>query len=112
MDWILGLLLIGAAGGIGSVLRALLAKLDGWLPYGLFLANSLAAGLVAWLLLGPQLSEALQAQQVPQGAADEIEFAAGEAFTDGAKWAAFAAALFLLLGFASTFNLRSRVRKD
>lgn len=56
MDWILGFLMIGAAGGIGSVLRALLAKLDGWLPYGLFLANSLAAGLVAWLLLGPQLS--------------------------------------------------------
>ena len=45
MDWILGFLMIGVAGGIGSVLRALLAKLDGWLPYGLFLANSLAAGL-------------------------------------------------------------------
>ena len=56
MDWILGLLLIGVAGGIGSVVRALLTKLDGWLPYGLFLSNSLAAGLVAWLLLGPQLS--------------------------------------------------------
>jgi hypothetical protein len=60
----------------------------------------------------PQLSEALQAQQVPQEAADQIELAAGESFTDGAKWAAFAAALFLLLGFASTFNLSSRVRKD
>ena len=60
----------------------------------------------------PQLSEALQAQQVPQAAADEIQVAAGEAFTEGAKWASFAAALFLLLGFASTFNLSSRVRKD
>jgi predicted MFS family arabinose efflux permease len=60
----------------------------------------------------PQLSEALQAQQVPEAVADEIELAAGEAFTDGAKWAAFAAALFLLLGFGSTFNLSSRVRKE
>ncbi len=60
----------------------------------------------------PQLSEALQAQQVPEEVADEIELAAGEAFTDGAKWAAFAAALFLLLGFGSTFNLSSRVRKE
>jgi hypothetical protein len=60
----------------------------------------------------PQLSEGLQAQQVPQDVADEIELAAGEAFTDGAKWAAFAAAIFLLLGFGSTFNLSSRVRKE
>jgi CrcB protein len=56
MDWIFGFVLIGLAGGAGSVLRALLSKLDGWLPYGLFLANSLAAGLVAWLLLRPDLS--------------------------------------------------------
>ncbi len=60
----------------------------------------------------PQLSEGLQAQQVPQAIADEIQLAAGESFTDGAKWASLAAALFLLLGFASTFNLSSRVRKD
>lgn len=57
MDWLLGLALIGVAGGLGSVIRSLLTKLDGWLPYGLFLANSLAAGLVAWSLLGPQLPE-------------------------------------------------------
>ena len=56
MDWFLGLLLIAVAGGTGSVVRALLSKLDGWLPFGLFLANSLAAGLVAWLLLGPGLT--------------------------------------------------------
>lgn len=56
MEWLLGFLLIGLAGGIGSVIRALLSKLDGWLPYGLFLANSLAAGLVAWLLLRPELT--------------------------------------------------------
>ncbi len=56
MDWLLGFLLIGLAGGVGSVIRALLSKLDGWLPFGLFLANSLAAGLVAWLLLRPELT--------------------------------------------------------
>jgi EmrB/QacA subfamily drug resistance transporter len=36
-----------------------------------------------------------------------IQSAAGEAFTDGTKAAAYAAGGFLLLGFASTFNLGS-----
>lgn len=53
IQWLLGFLLIGLAGGIGSVIRALLSKLDGWLPYGMFLANSLAAGLVAWIIGEP-----------------------------------------------------------
>lgn len=61
MDWLLGFLLIGLAGGVGSVIRALLSKLDGWLPLGLFLANSLAAYLVAWLLLRPELTPDLLA---------------------------------------------------
>jgi CrcB protein len=56
MQWFLIVLLVGVAGGAGSVARALLARLDGWLPYGLFLANSLAAGLVGWLLAGPTLT--------------------------------------------------------
>jgi len=56
MEWLVGFLLIGLAGGVGSVIRALLSKLDGWLPYGLFLANSLAAGLVAWLVLRPDVT--------------------------------------------------------
>ena len=38
----------------------------------------------------------------------EIQLAAGEAFTDGAKASAWVAGGFLLLGFASTFNLGSR----
>jgi hypothetical protein len=38
----------------------------------------------------------------------EIQTAAGEAFTDGAKASAWVAGGFLLLGFASTFNLGSR----
>jgi EmrB/QacA subfamily drug resistance transporter len=38
----------------------------------------------------------------------EIQTAAGEAFTDGAKASAWVAGGFLLLGFSSTFNLGSR----
>ena len=56
MQWFLVFILIGIAGGAGSVIRALLTRFDGWLPYGLFLANSLAAGLVGWLLAGPTLT--------------------------------------------------------
>ena len=56
MQWFLVFILIGVAGGAGSVIRALLTRFDGWLPYGLFLANSLAAGLVGWLLAGPTLT--------------------------------------------------------
>jgi hypothetical protein len=37
-----------------------------------------------------------------------IQEAAGQAFTDGTKAAAWVAGGFLLLGFASTFNLGSR----
>ena len=56
MQWFLVFILIGVAGGAGSVIRALLTRFDGWLPYGLFLANSMAAGLVGWLLAGPTLT--------------------------------------------------------
>ena len=59
----------------------------------------------------PQLSEGLSAQGVSQELAQSIEEAAGDAFTDGAKWAAFAAAIFLLLGFASTFRLGARSKE-
>ena len=38
----------------------------------------------------------------------DVQLAAGEAFTDGAKAAAWIAGGFLLIGFASTFNLGSR----
>lgn len=55
MDWFVALLLIGLAGGVGSVIRALLSKLDGWLPFGLFLTNTLAASLIAWLVAGGEL---------------------------------------------------------
>ncbi|CAB4552276.1 unannotated protein [freshwater metagenome] len=59
----------------------------------------------------PELTDGLIAQQVPQELAEEITAAAGEAFTDGAKWAAWSAAGFLLLGFASTFYLGSQKTK-
>ena len=59
----------------------------------------------------PELTDGLVAQQVPQALAEEITIAAGEAFTDGAKLAAWSAAGFLLLGFASTFYLGSRTKK-
>ena len=60
----------------------------------------------------PQLTDGLVAQQVPQELAEDITTAAGDAFTDGAKWAAWSAAGFLLLGFASTFYLRSQKTKE
>jgi Na+/melibiose symporter-like transporter len=53
----------------------------------------------------PQLAQGLQAQGVPAVAATEIVSAAGEAFTDGAKLAAWAAAGFLLLGLFSSLSL-------
>lgn len=56
----------------------------------------------------PGLEAGLIANQVEPALAAEIKLAAGDAFTDGAKWSAWAAAGFLLLGFASTFNLGSR----
>ena len=59
----------------------------------------------------PELAAGLVAQQVPQAQAEAIAIAAGDAFTDGAKWSAWSAAIFLLFGFASTFSLGSRKPK-
>ena len=58
----------------------------------------------------PALEQALT-PQVGQEQAQQIVMASEEAFTDGAKLAAWAAAAFLLLGFFSTFRLGSRVKK-
>jgi EmrB/QacA subfamily drug resistance transporter len=60
----------------------------------------------------PGLEAGLVAQQVPQPVAAEITKASGEAFSEGARWTAFAAAMFLLLGFLSTFNLAARKQSD
>jgi CrcB protein len=46
---------IGVAGGIGAVLRLLLTKLDGWLPWGIMTANALGSftvGLANQIELG------------------------------------------------------------
>ncbi len=59
----------------------------------------------------PGLTDGLVAQQVPQDVAEDITTAAGEAFTDGAKWASWSAAGFLLLGFVSTLYLGSQKTK-
>ncbi|MEY4476724.1 MAG: hypothetical protein RJA31_228 [Actinomycetota bacterium] len=56
----------------------------------------------------PGIADALVSNRVPQDVADAIQADAGDAFTDGAKWAAWSAVGFLLLGFASTFNLGAR----
>ena len=56
----------------------------------------------------PTLNADLVAQQVSEELAEKITKAAGDAFTDGAQWAAWAAAGFLFLGLGSTFNLGSR----
>lgn len=60
----------------------------------------------------PKLSDALVANHVPAQVAAQVTEAAGSAFADGAMWAAFAAAGFLLLGLLSSFRLGSPRRTD
>ncbi|WP_296632355.1 DHA2 family efflux MFS transporter permease subunit [Rhodoluna sp.] len=59
----------------------------------------------------PSISPSLVAAGAPQSTADAIENAARDGFTDGVKAAGWAAAGFLALGFAATFNLGSKARK-
>ena len=60
----------------------------------------------------PALKKSLVEQHVPEATADEIVQAAGDGFTEGTKFSAWAAAAFLGLGFLSTFRLGSRKRKE
>jgi hypothetical protein len=53
----------------------------------------------------PLIADTLQANQVPQGIAQDIQSESGEAFTDGARFASYAAGGFLLLGLLSTLRL-------
>ena len=57
------------------------------------------------------IAPSLVAAGAPQAAADAIQSAAKDGFTDGVKAAGWAAAGFLALGFVSTFNLGSKRRK-
>lgn len=43
---------IAVAGGIGAVLRLLLTKLDGWLPWGIMTANALGSFTVGFVAQG------------------------------------------------------------
>lgn len=49
----------------------------------------------------------LTSQGVPDQVANEVTVAAQDGFTDGMKATGWAAALFLLLGLASTYNIGS-----
>jgi EmrB/QacA subfamily drug resistance transporter len=49
---------------------------------------------------------------VTKNVAQQITDASGAAFSDGAKWAALTAAVFLLVGLASTFRLGSKMHSD
>jgi hypothetical protein len=60
----------------------------------------------------PGLKDGLVAQQVPADVADKIVAAAGDGFTEGTKFSAWAAGGFLALGFLSSFRLGSRKRKE
>ena len=57
LQWLWLALLISIAGGVGSVIRAVITRWHGFLPWGLVLTNTLAAGLVAWWLSGPTLTQ-------------------------------------------------------
>jgi hypothetical protein len=76
------------------------------------------AGVISQLVVDsagsaiPSLKEGLIAQQVPEDVADQIVTAAGDGFTEGTKFSAWAAGAFLALGFLSTFGLGSRRRKE
>lgn len=49
-------LVVAIFGGLAAVLRGQLGRLRGYLPWGILLANTLATGLAAWVLVAaPQL---------------------------------------------------------
>lgn len=60
----------------------------------------------------PSLSKILPNMHVTAAQAADITTASGAAFSDGARWAALSAALFLLIGLASTFRLGSKMHSE
>jgi EmrB/QacA subfamily drug resistance transporter len=64
----------------------------------------------------PSLNQVLTTPHAPfavtQQVAAKITDAAGAAFSDGAKWAALSAAVFLLIGFLSTLRLGSKLHSE
>lgn len=53
------LIATGILGGLGSVLRLVFAQINGWLPWGILLANSLASFLAAVAAAGLAPSAAI-----------------------------------------------------
>lgn len=63
----------------------------------------------------PLISQTLEAANVPADVAQVIQSESGEAFTDGARFASYAAGAFLLMGLFSTLRLgrsASRVEQE
>ncbi len=60
----------------------------------------------------PAIPQFLTSQGLPQAVAEEVTVAAADGFTDGMKATGWAAAIFLLLGLASTFNLGGKTKRE
>jgi CrcB protein len=55
-------LVVALFGGLGALLRSTLAKFNGYLPWGILIANTFATAVAAWALLAaPQLGLVLVA---------------------------------------------------
>ena len=60
----------------------------------------------------PAIPQFLTSQGMPQAVAEEVTVAAADGFTDGMKATGWAAAIFLLLGLASTINLGGKTKRE
>jgi predicted MFS family arabinose efflux permease len=63
----------------------------------------------------PGLKSGLIAQShgmLPASTAEQIQLAAGTAFSEGARWAALSAAIFLFIGLLSTLRLGSKLHSE
>jgi EmrB/QacA subfamily drug resistance transporter len=68
-------------------------------------SDSAGAAIVA-------IPQFLTSQGMPENVANEVTVAAADGFTDGMKATGWAAALFLLLGLASTINLGGKTKRE
>jgi EmrB/QacA subfamily drug resistance transporter len=60
----------------------------------------------------PAIPQFLTSQGMPKAVAEEVTVAAADGFTDGMKATGWAAAIFLLLGLASTINLGGKTKRE
>ncbi len=68
-------------------------------------ADSAGAAIIA-------IPQFLTSQGMPEEVANQVTIAAADGFTDGMKATGWAAAFFLLLGLASTYNLGSKTKRE